>query len=97
MLGKKVKDKLCPMLKKPCIGVDCMWWVQIRGNHPQTGDPVDEGDCAIAWQPFLMIENSNQQRSTGAAVESFRNEMVQSNEVYRQMLITTDRNNEDFR
>jgi len=26
-----------------------------------------------------MIENSQQQRSTGAAVESFRNEVVKSN------------------
>ena len=30
-----------------------------------------------------MIENSQQQRQTGAAVESFRNEMVKSNEVVK--------------
>ena len=29
---------------------------------------------------MLMIENSQQQRSTGSAVESFRNEMVKANE-----------------
>ena len=29
---------------------------------------------------MLAIENSNQQRSTSAAVESFRNEMVKANE-----------------
>ena len=29
---------------------------------------------------LLMIENSQQQRATGAAVESFRNEMVRLNQ-----------------
>jgi hypothetical protein len=37
--------------------------------------------------PILMIENSQQQRSTGAAVESFRNEMVKANSM---LLETTD-------
>ena len=30
--------------------------------------------------PLLQIENSGTQRETGAAVESFRNEMVKANE-----------------
>ena len=30
--------------------------------------------------PFLQIETSQQSRQTGAAVESFRNEMVKANE-----------------
>jgi hypothetical protein len=34
-----------------------------------------------------MIENSQQQRQTGAAVESFRNEMVKNNEVSQQVLL----------
>ncbi len=33
----------------------------------------------MAWLPILMIENAQQSRSTGAAVESFRNEMVTQN------------------
>ena len=28
------------------------------------------------WMPFLLIENSQKQRETGAAVESFRNETL---------------------
>jgi hypothetical protein len=35
----------------------------------------------------MMIENSQQQRSTGAAVESFRNEMVKANEVGQKVLL----------
>jgi hypothetical protein len=39
--------------------------------------------------PILMIENSQQQRQTGAAVESFRNEMVKSNSNSQQILLAT--------
>jgi hypothetical protein len=35
----------------------------------------------------MMIENSQQQRQTGAAVESFRNEMVKANEVGQRVLL----------
>lgn len=41
--------------------------------------------------PMLMIENSQQQRQTGAAVESFRNEMVKANEASAQVLLHTMR------
>lgn len=41
----------------------------------------------MAWLPVLMIENSQQQRHTGAAVESFRNEMVKANEVGQRVLL----------
>ena len=52
--------------------------MQIRGSHPQTGAEIDEWGCTIAWTPMLLIENAKLQRETGAAVESFRNEMVRS-------------------
>jgi hypothetical protein len=47
--------------------------------QPKHGAEVDDWGCAMAWMPVLMIDNSQQQRSTGAAVESFRNEMVKAN------------------
>lgn len=33
----------------------------------------------MSWLPILLIENAQQNRQTGAAVESFRNEMVETN------------------
>jgi hypothetical protein len=36
-----------------------------------------------------LIENSGQQRQTGAAVESFRNEMVKSNETSQKVLLAS--------
>ena len=68
----------CPLLKKDCVGITCAWFTQVRGINPNTGADVDEWACAMAWMPVLMIENSQQQRQTGAAIESFRNEMVDS-------------------
>lgn len=40
---------------------------------------MDKFGCVDSFLPMLLIENSQQQRQTGAAIESFRNEMVQSN------------------
>lgn len=69
----------CPLIKKECIQTKCAWFCQVRGTDANTGKEVDEWGCAMAWMPVLMIENSQQQRSTSAAVESFRNEMVKNN------------------
>lgn len=73
----------------PCRQLECAWFMKIRGNNPNTGEEVDEYGCSMAWMPMLMIENSQQQRSTGAAVESFRNEMVKSNENSQHVLMAT--------
>tara|TARA_R110000803_G_scaffold102448_1_gene170534 strand:+ start:729 stop:1028 length:300 start_codon:yes stop_codon:yes gene_type:complete len=70
----------CPLNKfEPCKQLDCAWFIKISGHNPNTGADVDEWGCSIAWLPVLLIENSQQQRGTGAAVESFRNEMVKTN------------------
>lgn len=85
----KIESKTnCPMDSfNPCRQTDCAWFMQVRGMNPNTGAEVDEWGCAVAWMPVLLIENSQQQRHTGAAVESFRNEMVKSNEVNTSVLL----------
>jgi hypothetical protein len=78
----------CPLHSfEPCKQLDCAWFTQVRGTNPNSGKEVDEWSCAIAWMPMLLIENSQQQRQTGAAVESFRNEMVKANEKSAQVLL----------
>lgn len=70
----------CPLNKfKPCKQLECAWFIKLRGTNPNTGEEVDEWGCAIAWQPILAVENAQQTRQTGAAVESFRNEAVKAN------------------
>jgi hypothetical protein len=58
----------------------CQLWMHIEGKHPQTGHDFNHKGCADHFLPLLMIENSMIQRQTGAAVESFRNEMVKLNQ-----------------
>lgn len=74
---------------KPCRQLECAWFMKVRGTNPNTGDEIDDYGCSIAWLPVLMIENSQQQRQTGAAVESFRNEMVKANENSQHVLLAT--------
>jgi hypothetical protein len=78
----KIEPKAnCPLAGfEPCRKLDCAWFTQIRGTNPNTGAEVDEWGCAVAWLPMLLIENAQQSRQTGAAIESFRNEMVRANE-----------------
>ena len=82
-MQKPINDsgEICPFngkdVKKVCH--KCPLYVQLRGQDPNSGKEVDHWGCSLAFLPVLMIENSQQQRQTGAAVESFRNEMVKAN------------------
>jgi hypothetical protein len=67
----------------------CAWFVQLSGQNPQTGEMQDEKGCAMSWLPVLLVENSRVSRGTSAAVESFRNEMVKSNETNLKVLMNT--------
>lgn len=86
---KTEKKIICPMNQKQCIEDGaivngelhaCRFWVHVIGKNPQTGNDVDNADCAFCWTPILLIENSQVQRQTSGAIESFRNEMVKANE-----------------
>ena len=89
------KNIRCPAtgFAKTCreiiVDCDCPKYVQIRGTNPNSGEPVDRFGCVDSFIPMLLIENSQQQRHTGAAVESFRNEMVRANETSSRLLQST--------
>lgn len=90
---------ICPLMGgEPCVEdgavrhgelVACRFWVTVIGKDPQTGQEINNGDCAMAWTPVLLIENSKVNRETGAAVESFRNEMVRFNDSNTSALIAS--------
>lgn len=74
-------NKICPLIsgpfrKRKCLQHGCQWFISVKGKHPQTGVDMDEFGCAHAWMPILQIETSQQARQAGAAVESFRNEVL---------------------
>jgi len=76
----------CPLVQGDCKQLECVWFTQVRGQDPNTGKEVDEYGCAVAWLPMLLIENAQQSRQTGAAVESMRNETVNSGAMIMQSL-----------
>jgi hypothetical protein len=89
------RENFCPLLKKECVKLKCAWFMKIEGYDINTGNRVDEWNCSIAMLPMLLIENSGMQRQTGAAVESFRNEMVKSTEASQQLFLAMATNRLD--
>ena len=75
--------KSCREIVADC---DCPKFVKISGVNPNDGQPVDKFGCVDSFMHMLLIENSQMQHQTGAAVESFRNEMVKANENSLRML-----------
>jgi len=64
----------------------CIWYTAVRGTNPNTGEEVDEWNCAIAWGPILQIETSQTQRGVSSALESFRNETVKGQKEFNQLM-----------
>jgi len=77
----------CPLNGfKKCKQFECAWFMQMKGENPQTGEPLDDYGCSMAWMPVILLENSKLQNETGSAVESFRNEMVKANQSSLELL-----------
>jgi hypothetical protein len=77
----------CPLNQfQPCKQLECSWFLKINGKNPNTGEPIDEWGCSMAWLPILLINSAKEQRSTSAAVESFRNEMVKANDINNKIM-----------
>mgnify|MGYP005994354117 FL=1 len=64
----------------------CVWYTAVRGTNPNTGEEVDDWNCAIAWGPILQIETSQTQRGVSSALESFRNETVKGQKEFNQLM-----------
>jgi hypothetical protein len=80
----------CPLNSfEPCKQLDCAWFIEIHGTNPNTGEPLKDWGCAMAMMPMMLIENARQRHSTGAAIESFRNEMVKANDASHKVLLAT--------
>ena len=74
--------KECETVKKENgkqVLIRCPWYVKVRGKDPQGEEIFDEYRCSWSWIPILLIEGSQRTREAGAAIESFRNEMVEQN------------------
>lgn len=66
----------------------CRWLFRMSGENPATGEKVDKSDCAIAWLPMMLHENTKQQLQTTAAVDDLKNSMAEATEASTNLLIT---------
>ena len=72
----------CECEKSTSEGIErCAWFVKLRGKDPQSGEPVDDWRCSMAWQPLLMIEGNGLAIQTNASVQSMRNETIDRQEL----------------
>jgi len=69
---------ICPLHKVDTSTVchKCPWWTRVIGKNPQSEEMIDDWRCAVALLPMLLIENAQQTRQAGAAIETFRNGVV---------------------
>jgi hypothetical protein len=72
----------CPLWRKARHKVchTCAWWTEVRGNHPQTGQRVEEWNCAIAFMPMLQIETTLSTRQAASETHELRNDVRASND-----------------
>ena len=75
------RKNLCPLLKKKCIQLDCVWFIKVAGTDPQDKDRlIEEWGCAVNFQFMGLLEVAK--RVSGGldgvqkATESMRNETV---------------------
>lgn len=82
--------EVCPFNGKDVSTVchKCPLYIQVRGVDTNTGKDVDNWGCSFSFLPMMLIENTGQQRQTGAAIESFRNEMVRQQPEPARLLAT---------
>ena len=64
----------------------CAWYTCLAGQHPQTGEMIDEWKCAMSWMPIMLVENANTNRGQTAAIESFRNETIQGQQTFNALI-----------
>lgn len=81
--------EFCPLIRKKCVEHKCAWYTQVRGLNPNTGQEIDRWDCAVSWMPMMTVEVAQKSVQTAAAVESFRNEVVDANTINQQIYLST--------
>lgn len=65
----------------------CRWYVCLKGKDPQGEKEYDDWQCAMYWMPILTIENAQTNRGQTQALESFRNEMVEGQDKFNEIML----------
>lgn len=78
-MGKPIADPgmKCPLWRKDVSKVchTCAWYGSIAGKHPQTGQPVDQWQCAITLTVLSTLETAKATHEAGATTQELRNDL----------------------
>jgi hypothetical protein len=80
------KTPVCPFIKKPCMEHDCMLYTHITMTDPQSGGSRDQWACSLALMPVMVLENARVTRGVQASVDSMRNEVVERQDRFNNMI-----------
>ena len=71
----KAQKLHCPLLDKPCIQDECMWWTNyVRQKSEQEQEVVF--NCAIGFLPILLGQGIMEQVQTQRQVQHQTNQMA---------------------
>jgi hypothetical protein len=82
--AKPADDADCPVWRAPCRQHRCRWYVMVSGTTPD-GQTRDQWDCAMAWMPFMSVENAKQSRFASASADKVANEVRKLHNGVREM------------
>lgn len=99
MFNKKSDAPICRYFQTPCKKHKCVHYIDLPVTDKE-GKVTTHFQCADIWQLKLSLEASQKLHELGAAIESFRNEMVEQNKqaaaIFRERNIDTARSSEQL-
>ena len=80
-IAHSTSDLVCPLFQKAMKKVchTCAWWNSIKGKNVNTGEPLDNWNCAINLFLVMQFEVANQVRHVDGTMQAFRTETSQTN------------------
>lgn len=63
----------------------CAWYQEIKGENPQTGEPLDKRMCAVTFQNLLLVQLTSGDNDIVQTLNAFRNNMDKQGQVALKM------------
>lgn len=78
----------CPQFRTATRKVchKCVWWIPVKGQHPSTGEHIDQWMCAVTAQFLGIVAVARNTNETTATVQEVRNEAAAERRVQARLL-----------
>ena len=81
------ENLVCPLHRKAMEAVchTCPLWMSVRGKNPQTGEELDDWNCALAWGPLLAVSVARETHAASVELNQMRNETKKAHDEHMTM------------